>query len=268
MSCALELIDVAASAFGARAEELHPEKGIFALPLVLPDGSVTHYRLEVVAKSRGVTVREVVPDHLPKFCPQRHINSDGTFCLFWAGAGSLEISSKEDATKWWGTVWKFLGLQARAIKKRRWPNNEEWAHGDAATHQHKAIEAASRLGSQFSLALAQSAISVEQKPKRRRSQGPTLQVLVNGCHVFSVWLNTGKVVNLKQRCFCGSSGLKRPARLRSCQHHAQDAAELALELKRWQVAEEAFWSAFKGQSCCGTCDCCALQINEQGGRSR
>lgn len=264
MSRALQLIDVAASAFGAQAEELHAEKAIFALPLVLPDGSVTHYRLEVAAKASGASVREVVPDHLPKFCPQRHINSDGTFCLFWAGAGSLEICSTEDATRWWETVWKFLGLQARAAKKRRWPNNEEWAHGDAARHQHKAIEAAARLGSQFSLALAQSAISVEQKPKRRRSQGPTLQVLVHGRHVFSVWLNSGKVVNQKQRCFCGSAGLKRPSRLRSCQHHAQDAAELALELKRWQVAEESFWTSFKGQSCCGSCDSCALQTKNTG----
>lgn len=261
MSGALAWIDAASGEFGARAEKLEAERGIFALPLTLPDGSVKHYKLEVVATASGASVREETPRHLPGFCPQRHINADGTFCLFWAGAGRLQVSSEADARRWWETLWKFLGLQVRAQRKRRWPNNEEWAHGEAATHQSKAIEAAARLGGQFSLALAQSAISVEQKPKRRRSQGPTLQVLVNGCHAFSVWLNTGKVVNLKQRCFCGSSGLKRPSRLRSCQQHAQDAAELALELKRWQEAEEAFWAVFKGQNCCGTCDGCALQLN-------
>lgn len=267
MSSVLQLIDAVASEFGAQAEELHAEKGIFALPLTIPDGSVTHYRLEVVSEPQGASVREVVPTHLPGFCPQRHINSDGTFCLYWQGAGGLSISSKEDATRWWKTLWKFLGLQSRAAKKRRWPNNEQWAHGAAAAHQHKAIEAAARLGSRFSSALAQSAISIEEHPKRHRSQGPTLQVLVHGHHVFSVWLNTGKVVNQKQRCFCGSAGLKRPSRLRSCHHHAQDAAELALELKRWQVAEEAFWATFKGQNCCGTCDGCALQIKKQEGSS-
>lgn len=258
MSKVLQLIASAAADFGAQTEEQSGSMGIFTLPLKLSDGSVLTYRLEVNVTDRGVTVREVTPHHLPSFCPPRHINPNGTFCLYWSEHGSYEVNSAEDATNWWAMLWKYLTLQARAEKKRRWPNNEEWAHGDAALHQQKAMAAAARLGPLFSSALDDLAIVVRRQPKRRTSQGPTLQVLVHGRHVYSVWLNSGKVVNRKQRCFCGSSGLKKPCRLRSCQGHAEDAAELALKLKSWQEAEIAFWDTFKDKNCCGTCDNCPL----------
>lgn len=259
MSSVLRLIEDAAGDFGAYAEELAETQGIFALPLVLPDGSVLPYRLQVTLTGTSVTVREATPHNLPAFCPQRHINRDGTFCLYWSENGSFAISSAESATQWWEIVWKYLTLQARAENKRRWPNTNEWAHGKAALHQKNAMAAAERLGPYFYAALDNSAISIELQPKRSSAQGPTLRVLVHGQHIYSIWLNSGKVVNRKQRCFCGSSGKKRPARLRSCQGHAKDAADLALRIKKWQEAESEFWESFKEEACCGTCDDCPLQ---------
>lgn len=259
MSLVLGLIESAADEFGAHADELTDERGVFSLPLTLADGRTLNYRLEITTTNHGASVREVTPVHLPAFCPQRHINSDGTFCLYWSENGGFHVTSAEDATKWWGTLLQYLRLQARAERRRRWPNNDEWAHGEAARHQQKAIAAAARLGPSFSGALRNSEITVQKQPKRRTSPGPTVQVLVRDKHVYSVWLNSGKVVNRKQRCFCGSAGLKRPARLRGCQDHADAAAELALELTRWEKAEELFWKPFENTSCCGTCDNCPLQ---------
>lgn len=262
MSDVLRLIEAVAPDYRATAEELEGERALFTLQLTLADGTVLGYRLEVKVRGKSASVREVEPRHLPGFCPQRHINVDGTFCLYWTGAGSLDVTTADEARAWWETVWKYLTLQSRAEKKRRWPNNEEWAHGNAAAHQKNAIDAAARLGGKFSDALAAQAITIQVQPKRRTAQGPTLQVSVRGRYLYSVWLNSGKVVNRKQRCFCGASGKKTPLRLRACKRHAEDAADLALELKRWQEAEALFWQTFQGKRCCGTCDSCPLQVNQ------
>lgn len=264
MQPVLGLIEAASAEFGAHAEELFDKRGVFSLPLTLADGSVLQYKLEVLLNDRGVSVRELVPSQLPSFCPQRHINIDGTFCLYWSESGGLEISDAEGATRWWETVWKYLTLQARAERQRRWPNNEEWAHGSAALYQKRAIDAAARLGPIFVDALNDAAIQVRPAPKRVNSQGPTLQVFVRGRHLYSVWLASGKVVNRKQRCFCGVAGLRKPAKLRSCKRHAEDASELARNIRDWVDTDEAFWKIFTSADCCGSCDNCPLQEKNEG----
>lgn len=259
MSETLHLIQSAGAELGALAEKASDSRCVFSLLLSLSDGNSVPYRLEVADTGKGVTVKEVTPSNLPGFCPQRHINSDGTFCLTWRAVDGLQVGSVEDARRWWKTLWKFLTLQVLAGKMHRWPNNNAWAHGSAAFHQLKAQEAAARLGGCFPSALSSGEITVKWQRRHGLSLGHTLQVFVRNKRVYSVWLDSGKVVNKKQRCFCGLSGLKRPVRLRRCGDHAVAAAELALQMVLREKAEQSYWQGFQDKPCCGTCDACPLQ---------
>lgn len=196
--------------------------------------------------------KERQPINLPEFCPQRHINSDGSFCLYWREVSNLDISDEETAHAWWGILWKFLTLQARVKKARRWPNQNEWAHGAAAVHQYRAELAAHELGGEYVIALKERRLSVVKKKR-------VLQLLKDKNHLYSVWLDSKKVVNLKQRCLCGSTGKKGRKRLRRCGSHASDASHLAMALLLWEIEEKAFWHSFRDRQCCGTCDNCPLQ---------
>lgn len=261
MSHVVDLLIEAAAEFDAHAEAVLVDGAVFSLPLLLADGQVLRYKLEVRHTPKGVVAREAVPAHLPAFCPQRHINGDGTFCLFWKESENVDVQDLGDAVNWWGILCGFLRLQKRAEKKRQWPNSNEWAHGNAARYQKLALEAAAGLGLSFVTALEDKQITLSAQPSRHIAQGPTLKVIIKGQHVYSTWLNSGKVVNRKQRCFCGNSAAKQPARIRSCGSHAEDAALLALSLKRWQEEEESFWRTFENRNCCRTCDVCPLSKN-------
>ncbi|WP_020179951.1 E2 domain-containing protein [Methylopila sp. M107] len=92
-----------------------------------------------------VDVAETTPGTVfPADCPERHINSDGSFCVGY-GAGEV-ILTRDDAIVWWGLVEEYLRLQRIAARTRRWPARKAIAHGKAGPHQIRAIEAACELG--------------------------------------------------------------------------------------------------------------------------
>lgn len=257
MLSAVDFIAAAASDFGATAEKTSDRLARLQLPLKLADGRVVPYALVVEATGNEISAREETPDKLPGFCPERHINYDGTFCLYFPGVETMDVVDHESATAWWETLWKFLKLQVRAAALRRWPNGDAWAHGAAALHQKRAQEAAFALKGTFAQALVESRLKVEHRGARRGPAGPTLRLFKDDVHLYSVWENSGKVVNLKQRCFCGTGG-RRPKKIRSCEDHAKQAAALVLALRDWEREDECFWTRFKGRPCCGSCDRCPL----------
>lgn len=253
MPTAVELIAAFAPAYNATAEPVSAVSIILRFSLALSDGRSVPYEIEV--KQVGdmkATAKELHPLNLPEFCPQRHINHDGSFCLYWWEVSNLDITDEETAHAWWGTLWKFLTLQARVKNARRWPSENEWAHGAAAVHQHEAESAAHELGLKYEVALQERRLSVVKKKR-------ILKLFKDKKHLYSVWLGSKKVVNLKQRCICGSSGNKCPKRLRRCGAHSSEASKLAFSLLLWKIKEQEFWIAFQGQKCCGTCDNCPLQ---------
>jgi hypothetical protein len=205
-----------------------------------------------------LSVREEVPDRLPSFCPERHINQGGTFCLGFPAVDQLEVTDTETALRWLEIVWKFLKLQERAARLRRWPDDKVWAHGNAAQHQRIAQHAAAALSKDFSLKLESQRLRVERFGAKSE-RGPTIRAYVDGHHLFSVWERTGIAVRLKQRCFCGTSGKRTPKRLRACADHAKQASQLAVALHKWTQAEASFWKSFEGQPCCGSCNQCPFQ---------
>lgn len=207
-----------------------------------------------------VTAKESVPLNLPHFCPERHINHDGSFCLFISDE-AIKLINEETARAWLETLWKFLKVQLRVEKRRAWPDDNAWAHGSAAAHQRKVEQAVKSLGPRFVTAYAKRQIAFDET--RGKKRGKILRLLIKGVPVFSVFLNRRRVINHKQRCFCDCMGKKKRKRLRGCSDHAQRGADLVLGLRDWKTAEEKFWEIFKDRACCNTCDACPLKSNAE-----
>ncbi|MFT0548052.1 E2 domain-associated cysteine-rich protein [Allopusillimonas ginsengisoli] len=257
MSSAVNLIEREAPDFGGTYTSINGSSGILDLLILLVDGRHIKYRLLLEQVEKQVSVREESREHLPAFCPERHINYDGTFCLYYPAAGKLEVDDAPSAIAWLETLYKYLKLQDRAKRQRKWPDAGSWAHGGAALHQLRALEAASALKHDIANALKQGHIIL----KRRKSKGrPILEIWIENNRIFGVWERHKRVINQSRRCFCLSNGSRRPKKLRRCNDHAQQAAELALAMRDWEDEEQRFWDGMKGKSCCGSCDNCPLPL--------
>ena len=221
-----------------------------------PDGRITPYLLHVEAKGKGVMVREVSPSNLPGFCPARHINSDGSFCLSFPEVERFGIDDEEQAAHWWMVVYKFLQLQRRAAARRSWPE-PEWAHGSAAYHQHRAEQAASAISSDLGVAMKANRLSVTGR--RRGNHGCLLRVLLDGQRLYAIWPEINRVMTKRRPCLCAD---EFPLAISSCAHHEEQAVMLARSLKGMEAAEAEFWGGFAGRKCCGTMDGCPLPIEE------
>jgi len=255
LSEALILLTQIAPDFGGICVQSRDKVGDLSLPIRLVDGRTIPYSLELWDYDGVVSVREKIADHLPAFCPERHINSDGTFCLSYSPVQSLKIEDEDSARVWMETLYKFLKLQERARLQRKWPNDKAWAHGGAAHHQLRAQAAASVLGDRVVSALSSHQLSV----KRRHSKGrAVLELIYQGACLYRVWEATKKVVNQRRRCFCSSSGKQRLKSLRKCANHGAQAAELVFALQDWEREENHYWEIMRGKGCCQTCDACPL----------
>lgn len=255
MSAALALLTQIAPDFGGTCVRSGDQVGSLALPVRLVDGRTIPYGLELQDRGGLVSVREKIPEHLPAFCPERHINSDGTFCLNYSPIQSLAVEDEATARIWMETLYKFLKLQERARTQRKWPNDKSWAHGGAAHYQARAQDAASALGNKLATAQTMHQLSI----KRRHSKGRAVFELIHhGECQYRVWEATEKVANQRRGCFCGISGRRRPKKLRRCSDHGAQAAKLVLALNEWAREEKHFWDTLRGKECCGTCDDCPL----------
>lgn len=258
MSTALAQLALIAPDYGGSCVRSCDQASILKLPLKLVDGRVIPYSLELRERDNIVSAREETPDHLPTFCPERHINSDGTFCLNYSPVQSLKIVDEGTARVWMETVYKFLKLQERARTQRSWPNENTWAHGGAAHYQVWAQAAANALGGKLADAQSSHQLSV----RRRHSKGrAVLELLHHDECLYRVWEAKKKVVNQSRRCFCGTSGRRRPKKLRKCSDHSAQATKLVIALYEWVREEKSFWDAMRGKKCCETCDECPLAIS-------
>lgn len=102
------------------------------------------YSLEISVQDMEVEVKEsVIGAKLPSFCPERHINYGGAFCIgFNIGKN---INNTDDAKYWWESLHKHLKIQCVAAKTGVWPNQHSLSHGNAAIYQIKAERIATEL---------------------------------------------------------------------------------------------------------------------------
>lgn len=107
------------------------------------DGTSQTFTVEVNEDEIGaVHVRET-SGALPSWCPDRHINHDGWFCL---GLGEQEITNprtSDESNRWWARLVGYLKLQVLAAETGLW-EHAAWAHGDAARSQRLFEEEAAK----------------------------------------------------------------------------------------------------------------------------
>ncbi|WJI38400.1 MULTISPECIES: E2 domain-associated cysteine-rich protein [Mesorhizobium] len=232
------------------------DSAIFAVQPALASGApATKFLIEITRVGETVKAREVKPDRLPSFCPERHINFDGSFCLFWAELERHTIDNHEAAAGWWGKLLIFLLRQGTAAVLRSWPGKADArAHGpEAARFQAVAEFNASNLGKAFISSLREERFSTVEK---RVNNERRVRLLLNGKRILSVVRNDRRVMTLRQRCKCGDGN--RP--ISACSDHADVLADFALALDGWREAEQSFFYSFKNTTlkCCGTMDSCPL----------
>jgi hypothetical protein len=225
----------------------------------LPSGApAPTYRLRVEAAGEYVTVRELSPTLLPEFCPERHINYNGAFCLYWAEVEPSSISDVEGAAIWWMKVLTFLRRQQSAATLRQWPGKSDArAHGpEAATQQAIAERSTDLLGTRFRGFLADSRLT----SVRKMSAGePRLRLLLDGQRLVTVRERTRQLMTKRSRCKCDNADqLRLP--ICGCGDHEAALRNITLALERWGKAERDFFREYaaSGRKCCGTMDGCPL----------
>jgi hypothetical protein len=209
-----------------------------------------------------VTVREQSPELLPPFCAERHINPDGTFCLYWGEAEPNTISSAAEAEAWWGKLLTFLLRQQSAAALRRWPGKADArAHGsEAARLQAMAEENGATLGPQFLTSLRDDRLRVARGRRPDR-----IALFRDGRKLVTVLKEERRVMTLRQRCKCDNTdSIRLP--LADCGDHARRLADLTLNLDGWRRSELAFYDYLRSQNqvCCGTMDDCPLAEQQTG----
>lgn len=83
----------------------------------------------VLGDRRVLRVTESDPRWLPAFCPGRHVNRDGSFCL---GLWPIPVPTTIEAARLsWQLVQGYLDMQIEADILGEWDARHEWPHGDA-----------------------------------------------------------------------------------------------------------------------------------------
>lgn len=255
MTNALSFITTVAPRLGGTCHQQPNEDSLdLSLPIEHVDGFVIVYDLIIKQADDGLSlkVQEYKPLKLPAFCPQRHINHDGTFCLGYGDDFSTRIDTEDSAMIWLETLYSYLKQQRRAERHRRW-QGPEWRHGHAAEHQKKAMAAAAQIIPDLNF----SELSIRVTSSKNRK---IVEVLHCDESILRVWKNDQRIVNAKQPCICKSPKKKKRKRFGRCQNHAQLANELAIELEQMEIAEKEYWFQFIKQKvhCCKSCDNCPL----------
>ena len=199
--------------------------------------------LEITASSQFVIVQEATPGTLlPSFCPERHINEGGSFCVGQGVDGM--VNSIDAARVWWGLLERYLKLQRVASRTRQWPPRQAMSHGSAADYHSMAVEHAAKLG------------IVEDW--YQMLEGRPLWFSNN-----SVRLDKSgrRLASGRQPCPVGCLGKRgKPILRRKCCNRDAVVGLIKAEANR-RNAEENYWGAFiqAGHKCCGTMDRCPLR---------
>jgi hypothetical protein len=229
------------------------------VPVRRPSGASIDYELELRDLIGGhIHVRERdTQRRLPSCCPERHINRDGSFCLYWTeGEGEARpVTDAATATDWWILLMKYLGRQETADRLRRW-FGEARAHGAAARYQRTAEEIATRLGPQFRQDLRDAMLTVS---RRRRHGRLSLQLFRRARLIAGVAPSPQGAIAADVQCPCDFSSGSVPIGL--CGSHAVDLKTFMIALDKWRASELEFYRHLRdgGVKCCRTMDVCPLR---------
>lgn len=199
-----------------------------------------YHLIVCIGPTGAIEVREE-PGHrlLPAFCPQRHMNENGSFCIGFR-AGNL-VTGAQRAAAWWNKLQVFLTCQETAHQTRTWPQRLEISHGAAGEIELLGEEVAESLG-----------MRAEFEEAVQSNTGPIAYF------VRRINKNTGHLLNGRAICPCGRKDRQdRPKLRRQC----WKAGYLCLPMleRQRREAERTFWRNLKARvTCCGTMDDCPL----------
>lgn len=178
---------------------------------------------------------------LPRFCPQCHVNENGSFCLGYRAGENIRTA--DDAVVWWGLLRHYLSLQRIASRTRRWPPRQALAHGEAGRHQLDAQAAAARIDM-----LEQYLDMLDGAKHWLASRYTVLNKAGDG------------LINGRSRCPAGCLRSRKPRLRRECCHKS-DIVELVRSERQRIDTERSYWEELKqrGKTCCGAMEMCPLR---------
>lgn len=192
-----------------------------------------------------VSVYETNPGTaFPARCPERHIESDGNFCL---GIDIGDVANVEAADRWWEALRQHLLCQSVAERSRFWPDRFALDHGDAGEWHAKALKLASDL-------------DIEEEYARCHADEPSWITDPKA----QILHRDGRPINGRTPCPLGCRWRKRGrvvARLRAECKQREKVTELILveRQRRKKLAEFWTWMRKTGRECCGTMRDCGLK---------
>lgn len=262
---AVDLLLAAAPAFGIEGTRSGDGTARVTLPPVRPSGASGSYQLELQEmRDDHVRVREAPQARrLPARCPERHINAEGWFCLYWQeGEGEgRPVKDADSAADWWTLLNSYLIRQETVSTLRHWVG-EARAHGDAARHQRVAERIAATFGAKFAQHLRDAALRVA----RRQRHGRALFQLSRGDALIAR-LSTSSTGQIAPDVVCPCDDAAASARpIGACGSHRSDLKEFILALHQWHQAERRFYEYLRAARvrCCGTMRDCPLRAGAVG----
>lgn len=214
---------------------------LLANPPRASEAPTRDYSLSLEIKGGHVSVREESEKPLlPTFCPQRHMNPDGSFCLGLNAGRALDSPKKR--RDWWKKLLVFLTCQDTAAETRTWPPTIEISHGQAGQTEVIAEDEAEKLG-----------LLEEYQRAVRDNQGFIAAAITRVTTV------AGRLRNARAACVCGRKKNNGQPKLRRDCRRDGDVCLPIMEARR-RREEREFWEGFKGnRMCCGTMDECPLK---------
>lgn len=215
----------------------------FAITAAVPraGGALSRtYDLSLSVVGSQVIVKEAANARLlPASCPDRHINSDGSFCL---GLRADRLADDAEAAHdWWCKLRVFLTCQETAHEARTWPEYAQMSHGnEAAEIQIEAEDLARQFG-----------LVDEFYDAMWRREGLIAFVAQR------IEPQTMHPRNGRAACVCGRTDKRGRLLLRrQCWKAKLKCLPVLDRQRRAQVKK--FWSGLSKTPCCGTMDVCPL----------
>lgn len=226
----------------------------FNLKVSDSSGKYINFSLEVSDIQNILHVKET-QFKLPSFCPNRHINSDSSFCL-----GLNEELAKVDIETWFSYLKDYLRAQLRVDRIRKWPKTyKEWSHGDGAYYQSIVEKELSKLN------IKKLGININNLKLIIRKSNIFPEKSYYHLYYNSVLLLTAfedSVHNKRTSCICVRHGRRLHKTIGKCKNNCVKILfDIAFYEQKRLVAEENFWQHFKAQNkqCCNTMNRCGLR---------
>ncbi|MCA0200473.1 MAG: hypothetical protein LCH56_06490 [Proteobacteria bacterium] len=240
---------------GESGVRLVGEQMYVTLTLRQPSGALgSPLYLEARADKYSVSVSEQADRRrYPAFCIDRHIMSDGSFCLAYREDVNIDVSSPETARAWWAALIKFLMLQEEVELRGAWPEEQQMDHGsNGADLQLRSEAAATPFGPTLENAIRAGTYEVGVIA---RGQQTHLTLFLDN-RIALRCIQGGRLLGNERDCLCGSG-----KSLLACGSHAAAAKLLLTLLGERAQYKRAFYASMarSGATCCGRLATCGLR---------